>query len=108
MDPTRVWIRVPVYAGEMGNLNTTVEVRITELTGRPEPATRLAQPVAAPPSANAVAATVDLYYQLANPDAALRPGQRLAVLVPERGDEEALVIPWSAVVLDIYGGEWVY
>jgi len=25
-----------------------------------------------------------------------------------RGDEESLVVPWSAVVHDVHGGEWVY
>jgi multidrug efflux pump subunit AcrA (membrane-fusion protein) len=68
----------------------------------------VAKPVEAPPSANAAAATVDLFYELPNSDGALRPGQRLGVALPLRAEEESLVVPWSAVLHDIHGGTWVY
>jgi multidrug efflux pump subunit AcrA (membrane-fusion protein) len=52
---------------------------------------------------------VDVFYELEN-DAGrtLRPGERVSVTVFLRGEEESLVVPWAAVVIDIHGGAWVY
>ena len=67
-----------------------------------------AKPVEAPPSANPVAATVDLYFQLNNVDPDLTPGQRVGVTVPLTGSQDSLTVPWGAVVYDVQGGTWVY
>jgi multidrug efflux pump subunit AcrA (membrane-fusion protein) len=75
-----VWIRVPVYVGELN-----------------ESARRAA-----------AASTADLYYSLANNDGALRPGQRVDVTLSLRGAEESLIAPWAAVLHDVHGGAWVY
>jgi multidrug efflux pump subunit AcrA (membrane-fusion protein) len=104
----RVWIRVPVYAGQWGEVDTGREARVTELGQGPAAAGRAVKPVAAPPSANPDAATVDLFYELDNADAYLRPGQKVAVTLPLKGERESLVVPWSAVLHDIHGGTWVY
>ncbi len=104
-----VWIRVPIYAGDLSKIDTSAAASIASLGSVAialEP--RLAKPVAAPPAANAITATVDATYELNNSDAALRPGQRVAVTVPLHGDDESLVVPWSAVLHDIHGGTWVY
>ena len=69
---------------------------------------RLATPVQAPPSANAVTGTVDLYYALDNRDRFWRVGQRVAVRLPVGRAQQGLSVPASAIVRDIYGGEWVY
>ncbi|HEV3021097.1 MAG TPA: efflux transporter periplasmic adaptor subunit, partial [Pirellulales bacterium] len=74
----------------------------------PAGALRTAEPVSAPPTATALAATVDLYYELDNPDGAYRPGQRVGVTLVLAGQDENLVVPWSAVVHDSQGGSWVY
>ena len=67
------------------------------------------RPVDAPPSANAVAGTVDLYFALDNRDRAYRVGQRVSVALPLAGGRsEGLSVPTSAILRDIYGGEWVY
>ena len=39
---------------------------------------------------------------------AMRPGERLAVRLPLKSVERALVVPQSAVVYDVNGGTWVY
>lgn len=70
--------------------------------------TRPATPVKAPPSANAVAGTVDLYYLLDNGDRAFRIGERVSVDLPLSGRSEGLSVPSSALVRDAQGGEWVY
>ena len=64
--------------------------------------------MAAPPSANAAASTVDLFYEVTNKDSALRLGQKVGVTIPFRDEEESLVAPWSAVMHDVQGGTWVY
>ena len=71
-------------------------------------APRSARPVQAPPSADSAAATVDLYYALDNRDLRFRVGQRVAVDLPLAGQRQGLSVPSSALVRDIYGGEWVY
>jgi multidrug efflux pump subunit AcrA (membrane-fusion protein) len=72
------------------------------------PAVGQGEAVAAPPSANPLAATVDLFYELPNADGKLSPGQRLGASVPLADAAEGLTVPWSAVVFDIHGGTWVY
>jgi multidrug efflux pump subunit AcrA (membrane-fusion protein) len=78
------------------------------LNDAPGVATLIAKPVAAPPSANAAASTVDLFYEVPNKDGGLRLGQKVGVTIPYRGEEESLVAPWSAVMHDVQGGTWVY
>jgi len=77
-------------------------------TSAADPAALVARPIAAPPSANPSAATVDLFYEIANASGALRPGQSVSAALPLRAEAESLVVPWSAVVHDIHGGTWVY
>lgn len=71
-------------------------------------APRSASPVQAPPSANTVAGTVDLYYAVDNRDRIFRVGQRVAVDLPLAGQTEGLSVPSAAILRDIHGGEWVY
>ncbi|HEX5444646.1 MAG TPA: efflux RND transporter periplasmic adaptor subunit [Pirellulales bacterium] len=107
MDCDPLWIKVPVYAGEVHAIETKRSASIEPL-GDDGAAPQMAEPVPAPPTADPQAATVDLYYELPNADGALRPGQRVDVTVMLRGEQQSRVIPWSAVVHDIYGGQWVY
>lgn len=101
-----VWIRVAIYGGEAGTLDGKAEASVRPLSSA---ATTLrARVVAGPPTANAANATVDWYYELPA-DAALRPGERVAVEIPVRDAQvERLVVPFNAVVHDINGGQWVY
>ncbi|WP_254053635.1 hypothetical protein [Singulisphaera sp. GP187] len=43
-----------------------------------------------------------------NQEGALRPGQRVGVTLPLRGEDESLVIPLAALLRDIHGNTWVY
>jgi RND family efflux transporter MFP subunit len=108
IDLRRVWLRVPVYVGDRPELAAERDTTVTNLAERPGVKPRTARPVPAPPVANPQSATVDLVYELENPEGLLVPGQRVAVTIPLRGDEEALVVPWSAVIHDIHGNTWVY
>ncbi len=103
-----MWVRVPVYVGDLGDLAAD---RSAALGRVGEPAGNLTmsiKPIAAPPSATVASATVDLYYEIDNKAGGWAPGQRVAVALPLRYEEESLVVPWSAVVHDVNGGAWVY
>ena len=104
----RVWVRVPVYVGDLPLLDPTKDARVGGLANRPGSPTRPAKFAAGPPLANPGAATVDWYYEVENQDHSLRLGQRVGVTLSLRGEEESLVVPWAAVLHDVQGGQWVY
>ncbi len=104
----KVWIKVPVYVGEEAEIVAERPAQVGSLAQTPAGAVYAAQPVPAPPTATALAATVDLYYELDNPNRAFRPGQKVGATLVLAGQDENLVLPWSAVVHDIQGGSWVY
>ncbi len=102
------WVRVPVYVGDVARLDTAASAQVGNLSSAAGAKTQIAKPVPAPPSANAAASTVDLFYELAIEGGAFRFGQKVGVSIPLRDGEESLVVPWSAVTHDINGGTWVY
>lgn len=108
MDYDPMWVKASVYAGEIGEIDATAAAQIAGLADRPEVPSRTAPPVVAPPTATSPASTVDLYYEVANPDGKLRPGERVTAKLPLTGEAESPTVPWGAVVHDIYGGAWVY
>ncbi len=103
-----VWIRVPVYVGHWRNIDTAAGASIAEYGQSDVVNSRHADYVAAPPSANALATTVDLFYKIDNADGRLYPGQKVQVTLPQGEREECLVVPFAAVVYDVHGGAWVY
>jgi RND family efflux transporter MFP subunit len=106
-DLSRVWLRVPVYAGDLESLARQSSVRVRDVDGQGP--TRQAVRVTAPPTADPLAVTSDLYFELANADGRLAPGQRLTVFLPSRKPgRKGIAVPTAAVLYDIYGGTWVY
>lgn len=101
-----LWVRVPVFGTDVTTVvrGANAMVQPLGLDGAP----RGARPVQAPPSANAVAGTVDLYYAIDNRDRAYRVGQRVSVGLPLAGVQSGLSVPNAAILRDVYGGEWVY
>jgi biotin carboxyl carrier protein len=108
VDIDRLWIRVPVYVGELAEIAVADNAGIGDLRPNPRQPLCLAEPVAAPPTATPAAATVDLYYLIDNRGRVLTPGERVGVTLRLRGAATNLTTPWSAVVHDINGGTWVY
>jgi RND family efflux transporter MFP subunit len=106
LDP--VWVRVPVYVGDLERLATNREAGVGGVSDAPGVKVRSAHPVPAPPTGDPLAATVHLYYVVENHDGWLRPGQRVGVTLPLKGEEKSLAVPRSALVRDIHGGSWVY
>ncbi len=97
------WVRVPVYVGDVSLVAPGALAWVSELSGG---RARAARPVTGPPTADAAAASADLYYEL--PAGGWRLGQRVAVTLAQQGTEHRLAVPAAAVVYDISGGTWVY
>jgi hypothetical protein len=108
IDLKRVWVRVPVYVGDLPTIDAQAAASVGDLSASSSRKPWSAQPAIAPPAANAAAGTVDLIYALDNQEADFSPSQRVAVSLPLKDEAESLTAPWSAVVIDIYGGTWVY
>jgi RND family efflux transporter MFP subunit len=107
-DTSTVWIRVPIYVGQLAEIRPDADVAIGSLRGGADAKTQSAQPIAAPPSADPQSSTVDVFYEMRNKDGALRPGARVGVTLPLVGEEESLVVPWAAILHDIHGSAWLY
>ena len=105
---SEVWVRVPVYVGDMREIAASESARVGSLNMQPGEEAWTGKPIEAPPSANPMAATVDLFYAIKNTEAKLTPGQRVGVQLTLAGENESLTAPWSAVLHDLQGGTWVY
>jgi membrane fusion protein, heavy metal efflux system len=106
LDP--IWVKVPVYVGDLDRIATDKDAGVGGLADAPGAANRIARPVDAPPSADPLAATANLFYEVSNKDATLRPGQRVGVTLPLKGEDQSLVVPRAALLRDIHGDTWVY
>jgi cobalt-zinc-cadmium efflux system membrane fusion protein len=108
MDYDPIWIRVPVYVGELPEILADQPAQINGLSAAIGSKSFTARPVSAPPTAAALSSTVDMYYELPNADGALRPGEKVQAQLTLRSARQARLVPWSAVIHDINGGTWVY
>jgi cobalt-zinc-cadmium efflux system membrane fusion protein len=108
VDLSRAWVRVPVYVGDLAEVDAAADAAVSELSARPGASSLPGHPAGAPPSANAAAGTVDLFYEIDNGSARLSPGQRVGVALALKGEAESLTCPWAAVLHDVHGGTWVY
>lgn len=120
VDTDTMWIRVPIYVDLVSQIDSQANAAVTDLgsrstdkigestaTEKPENSL-VAQPVAAPPTADPLSTTTDLYYEVSNANNLLRPGQRVGVEVQMRGADNGLVVSAKSILYDIYGGAWVY
>ncbi len=108
MNDEILWLRVPVYVGDLNDIDIEKPARLTLLDGRQGDGDLLVKPATLPPTALPLTAAVDLYFELPNPKHAFRPGQKVAAQLTLKGAAKQLAVPWSAVIHDIYGGQWVY
>ena len=102
-----VWIRVPVYTGRLAAYLPGASARVTPLGGDHDGG-RVARSVTAPPSADPLSATTDLYFELSNADLSLRPGEKVSTTLPLRGRQQVLKVPAAAILYDMHGGTWLY
>lgn len=108
MNDEVLWIKVPVYVGDVEELDLEQSARVTLLNGRHSKGDLFVKPAALPPTAVPLAAAVDLYYVLPNTPHKFQPGQRVAAHLTLRGEAQQTAVPWSAVIHDVNGGQWVY
>jgi hypothetical protein len=106
-DGSRWWVRVAIPGADAATLDPQAAASLslpgtqTLLTAR--------HMTAAPPTANALASTVDWYFETADPQRQLQPGQRVQIRLAVSGaGAERLTAPWAGVLYDIHGGQWVY
>jgi hypothetical protein len=108
VNTNQLWVRVPVYVGELPQLKLTTLATISMLgTEAKEPALS-ATPVTVPFSTSTNPLISELYYELKAGAPGLRPGLKVNVSLPMNGSEESLVVPTSAIVYDVHGNTWVY
>lgn len=108
MNDDVLWIKVPVYVGDLAEIDPSQPARLTLLNGRHAEGDLIVKPAALPPTAVPLAAAVDIYYELPNPDRKYQPGQKVSAHLTLKGKAHQVALPWSAVFHDIYGGQWVY
>jgi cobalt-zinc-cadmium efflux system membrane fusion protein len=103
-----IWVKVPVYVGDLERLALDKPAGVGSLADPPGVNVKPARPVTAPPSGDPIAYTAHLFYEVDNKDRSFRPGQRVGVTLPIKGDAESLAVPRSALIRDALGGTWVY
>ncbi len=106
--PNPLWVRVPVYVGDLTTIKPDAPARIVGLGDPPEAPGVQAVRIEGPPTADPATVSADLFYRLDNSDGSFRPGQRVGVSVELKGSLTGTVIAWSAILHDIYGGTWLY
>jgi len=106
--PNPVWVRVPVYVGDFNKIELKKEATIQPFGANPQSARLKAKPIQGPPLSDASSASADLYFEISNPDNTFRIGQKVSVSLVRKSPEDSLVVPASAVLYDIDGGNWVY
>ena len=97
-------VRVPVYSGDIQRLNLEAPAQVQH-TG--DARSVEAHFTAGPPTAEPERSTVDRYLALPV-DAGFVTGERVLVNLPLQDSAEALTVPAASVVLDAWGGAWVY
>jgi len=106
IDP--VWIKVPVYVGDLTSIDSNKPAKVHNLGDFAAVEAQSAEPVIASFSADSQSATADLFYELPNEALSYRPGQKVGVTITLKVSEQTLVVPYSSVLYDMYGGTWVY
>lgn len=108
VDANTLWIRVPVYSGDLRRLEPNADARVQPLDARDGDASTPATAVAGPPTATPTAGTVDRYFALGSETSSFSPGERVLVSMPMRSAERSLAVPYSAVFHDAGGSAWIY
>lgn len=107
VDLNQLWVRVPIYAGQLDEFDFDRTATLKPLSNRSGEGTVLSR-IDAPPTADPLSSTVDVYFQLDNSSGDYFPGQRVSVDLPMTSEQESLVVPRASVIRDIHGIAWVY
>ena len=104
-DWSQLWLRVPVFEADLPRLSKEGPAQFS-LPG--DPAAHVALPIRATQPSDPARRTIDRFYRVDNTAGAWRPGQAAAVAIPTDVASERLVVPYSAVLWDAQGGNWLY
>lgn len=107
VDLSRLWVRVPVYAGQLDEFDFDKTANLKPLSNRKDEGTAVER-IEAPPTADPLSSTVDVYFQVDNSGGEYFPGQRVSVDLPMTSEQKSLVVPRASVLRDIHGIAWVY
>lgn len=108
MNDDKMWVKTPIYVGELELINAEAPVSVTEMNGVQSDKNVEARPISLPPTAVPLSSSVDVYYEIDNSDHRFRPGERVVAYIPLKGETKVDAVPWSSVYHDVYGGQWVY
>ncbi len=103
-----IWIRVSVYVDLLRDIQSEQDAQLVSLSGDPLSEPIVAKPIAAPPTADALSSSADVYYEVDNRQIGLRPGQRIGVELAMSKTQTSRIVPAAALIYDIYGNAWVY
>ena len=101
----RYWVKASIFVGDTGRLDLDTAARLTTLGGH-IPAID-ANPIPNLRTAHASQASIDVYYDMPASEAFF-PGLPVQIDIPLQTKSESLVIPWSSILYDIHGSQWVY
>ena len=108
-DLSTVWIQVPLYIGDLGDIDRELPARIVPLARNYAGAGITARAIGIPAVGDPASATVTLFFEVTAPDHGLAPGQRVRAEIPALGDAtRRKVVPWSSVLYDLHGNTWLY
>lgn len=102
------WIRVPVYSGDLLQVDRREKAFISTMGNDAGAGLVYAKPIQGPLRSDPGSASSDLYYGIYNKEGIFRSGQKVSVTLTLKSKEESLVIPYSSIIYDMYGGNWVY
>ena len=106
---TPLWVRVPVYAGDLNLVNSKVPASVRALSDFDGSAGDVVgKSINGPHTADPLNSSADLFYEIGNKDGQFRPGQKVSVTLSLQQSQTSLAIPFSAILYDIQGGTWVY
>ena len=103
-----VWIRVPVYVGELDKIDLKKDADVKVFGADSDSTVYKAKAIQGPLISDSDSVSSDLYYELDNARRLFRVGQKVSVILTQKSPAENLVVPESAILYDIYGGNWVY
>lgn len=95
-----LWLRVPVFESEM----TRIDRKASAIGRGASSDSKIAiEPLDIPVATNSGTRTVDVCYAVGNPEWKYRVGQSIQVELPTSMTEDAMLIPRSAVLYDVFG-----
>ena len=103
-----VWVRVAVYVGDMVKIDQKKDAIIQSLGNISNINVYNAKSVNGPPLSDPNSVSSDLFFEISNSEGLFRTGQKVSVLLTQLGSGNRIVVPWSAIMYDINGGNWVY